>query len=231
MFSIPLMFRNEDEVDRSLVKLGPFLRAQAGERDYEILGWLKQGFVFCFSRDEVRDIASLRRAKPWVLEDDPFGKALFRVARVPAVPAQVVDVLTGLQSGLIRTVFTPPVGMIALQWHTRVDYRLDLGLAYSFGAVVVNREAWQRIPADMRGTVRGIVERHIVNLNGKLKAQNDDALSAMAARVRTVTPSAAAMTEFQALNEGVVEELRGRAFSEQAFLLLESCLRESRKGE
>ena len=230
-FSIPLMFRNEAEVDCALAKLGPYVRDQARTKGYEILGWLKQGFIYCFSRDEIRDVESLRRAKPWILEDDPFATALFKVARVPAVPTQVVDVLTGLQSGLIRTVFSPPIGMIALQWHTRVDYRLDLGLIYSFGAVVVNRKAWQRIPGDRRGTVGEAFDRHILALNGKLEAQNEEALSVMAGKVRTVTPSPAALSAFRALNEGVVRELRGSVFSEEALSLVESCLREARKAQ
>ena len=231
LFSIPMMFRNEEEVDRALAKLGPHVRDQARQKGYEVLGWLKQGFIYCFSRDEVRDIASLRRAKPWVLEDDLFGKTLFEVARVPAVPTQVVDVLTGLQSGLIRTVFSPPIGMIALQWHTRVDYRLDMGLIYSFGAVAVNRKHWQRIPAGVRGTVAEAFERHILALNRKIKAQNDEALSVMSGKVETITPSPAALNEFRALNEAVIKELRGTAFSAEAFSLLDSCLREARKAE
>ena len=231
IFSIPLMFRSEKEVDAALATLGPYVRDRAREKGYEVLGWLRQGFIYCFSRDDVRDIASLRHAKPWVLEEDLFGKTLFRVAGVPAVATQVADVLTGLQSGLIRTVFSPPIGMIALQWHTRVEYRLDLGLIYSFGAVVVNRKDWQRIPDGMRTTAEEIVGQHILTLNERLREQNEDALAAMGGKIRTVTPTAAALSEFRALNEGVAGELRGSAFSEEAFSLLESCLREVRTAK
>jgi len=231
VFSIPLLFREAAEADYVLLRMAPYLAAQARENGYEIIGWTRQGFAYLFSREDVRDIGSLRKAKPWLLEDDIFGRAFYQAAQVSAVPAQVGDVLTGLQSGLIHTVFTPPVGMIALQWHTRVRYHLDLGLFFSFGAVVVSKRAWDRIPEALQDKITEVFDRRVSELSGKMASQNAEALAVIGRNVTTVRPSEPALAEFRGMTDKVVRELRAQhAFSEEALALVQSHLAAYRRS-
>ena len=228
VFSIPLLFQSEAEADHALKQMTPYLREKASEKGYEIIAWTKQGFAYLFSKDDVRDIPALRRARPWFPEDDHFSEALFRAAGVSAVPANVGDVLTGLQSGLIHTVFTPAVGLIAMQWHTRMRYRLDQGLFYSFGAVVISQRQWRRISPERQQQILGVFRRNIEVLNEEVTQQNAEALNVIANTVTTVQPTAAALVAFRELNEAVVRDLKGKMFSAKAFDMLRSALAEYR---
>ena len=53
--------------------------------------------------------------------------------------------LTGLQTGLIGGIGSPPIGAIALQWHTQVDYALELPLMYVYGMFAITERAFNHM--------------------------------------------------------------------------------------
>ena len=154
VFAIPMLIHNDEEAITVQKKMQDYFQKQARKRGYEIIGWSNQGFTYCYSKDKVENLADLRQARPWMLENDEFGKSFFRSSSISAVPAQVGDVMTALQSGMIRTVFSPPIGMIVMQWHTRVKHRLDLGIFYSFGAFVISQKQWQKIDPKYQNVIK-----------------------------------------------------------------------------
>ena len=52
----------------------------------------------------------------------------------------VTDVLTGLQTGLLDIVATPPVGAVILQWYTKTKYVTTQPLSYTLGVLAIDRE-------------------------------------------------------------------------------------------
>ena len=230
-FAIPLLFHDDDEAITMNEKMQDYFNRKAQERGFEIIGWTNQGFTYCFSKDRVTNISELREAKPWMLENDDFCKSFFKCSNITAVPVQVGDVMTALQTGMIHTVFTPPIGMIIMQWHTRVKYRLDLGLFYSFGAVVVTSKAWNKIPENQQIIVRKILHETIKELNQQIKNQNDDALKVLGKTIETVTPSKEAVEEFRSITANVEEDMTNKTFSSEAMELLKKNLNEYRASK
>ena len=225
VLQLPLLFRSHAEVDAVMPSVTPFLERKARDSGYEVLGWPEVGFSYLFSRDPVRSLADVRRAKPWLLKDDVFSEVFYECGGMTAVPAEVGDVLTGLRSGLLRTVFSPPAGMVALQWHSRVSYRLDLEIMFSVGALILRAETWERLPPDVRETVRSASVRHVAELNRKVRKLNQDALDAMAKEgIRTLTATPASVAEFRKLNETVTHKLSRTSFSPEAYSLLRTAL-------
>ena len=229
VFTIPMLFHNDEEAIRMNEKMQDYFQQQAREKGFEIIGWTNQGFTYCFSKDRVDNLDKLRQAKPWMLENDEFCKSLFKVSNISAVPVQVGDVMTALQSGMIHTVFAPPIGMIIMQWHTRVKYFLELGLFYSFGAVVISKQEWDKIPANDQKIVREIFLKYIDELNGEIKKQNDDAVKVLTKNLTLLKPSDAAIQEFRGVTEKVeVDMIKQEAFSPEAMNLLKKYLQEYR---
>ena len=228
---LPLLFRGQDEMEAVIPKITPFLEREFRENGYEVLGWPEVGFSYVFSRDPVKDLGSVGRAKPWLMKDDIFSEAFFECAGMTAVPAEVGDVLTGLQSGLLRTVFSPPAAMVALQWHSRVSYRLDLKVVFSMGAFIVRGKTWARLTPEGQRVLRTASARHVAELNRKVGELNRDALEVMEdGGVRTLTVSPESMTEFRQLNERVTQKLIGTSFSQEAYALVRSALDAHRAG-
>ena len=208
--------------------MNDYIHQQAHSRGFEIIGWTNQGFTYCFSKDKIDSLATLSKAKPWMLENDEFCKSFFKCTSITAVPVQVGDVMTGLQSGMIHTVFAPPIGMIIMQWHTRVKYQQNLGLFYSFGAVVVTKKQWNKIPKDLQEVVRKVLLKNITEMNVQIKKQNTDAQKVLSKTIKLITPTKEAINEFRSITAKVEKDMTNKAFSRKAMKLLKKYLKEYR---
>jgi TRAP-type C4-dicarboxylate transport system substrate-binding protein len=228
-FSLPVMFRNSEEAIWVREKMNDYFKKQAREKGFEVIAWTNQGFTYCFSKDKVVDMASLRNAKPWALEKDDLCTAFFKAASISAIPLTIGDVNTALQSGLIRTVFAPPAGMIVMQWHTRVNHRLDAGLFYSFGAVVITKDQWDKISGERQELILKIFQKHILELNSGIEKQNIDALKVLDEKLEVNKPSEEALADFRDVMVKVEEEMTGKDFSAEAMKLVKAHLERYRR--
>lgn len=232
VLQLPAVFRDEEELDAVFAKMEPLLRAQCQKRGYVVLGWPHLGFGYLFSRDLVAGLEGLRHARPWQIQNDPITRRFFQTGKVSAISANVGDVLPSLDSGLIQSVISPPVGMVSLQWYTRVRYRLDLRIAYSFGAFVVSERRWKQMPPALQKQVREIAERHIKKLNIQVRQQNIDAIKAMEKRhIKTVRPSKKTIHEFEQLSRQVGDALAGSLYSRVALEKMRSSLAAYRRSQ
>ena len=104
---------------------------------------------------------------------------LFKAGGISGIPVSVGDVLVSLQTGLLQTVFAPPLAAVSMQWHTRVKFRNDTRLMYSVGGVFLSARSWEKIPADLRPTVKEIFAKHLAELRVKVRKSNDEALQVL----------------------------------------------------
>ena len=65
--------------------------------------------------------------------------------KLSPVVLPITDVLTGLQTGLLEYIATPPVGAVVLQWYTKVKYVSTLPLAYTLATLVIDKRAFSRV--------------------------------------------------------------------------------------
>ena len=230
VMQLPLLFRTDAEADTVFAKLEPELETECRRNGHEVLGWPRIGFNYLFSRDPVHNLGEVRAAKPWLVADDLFSQTLFEAANISGVTLGVGDVLPGLRSGLVRTVFAPPLVSVAMQWHSMLRYRLDLRLGYSFGALFVAKKKWDRLSPETQAKILAICRRQIDGLTVKLADQNREALAVMQDNgLQTITPTPEAVNEFSALTEQVSNRLVGKAFNVAAWKRTEALLRELRK--
>ncbi len=212
--NLPLLFENQEEAEFVFDGAREDLENLCREKGYEALVWPQIGFSYLFSQDRVITMKLLRRSKPWLMQDDVLSQSLYDAIDVTPVPTGVGNVLTGLRTGLIRTIFAPPAGLIALQWHTRVKYRLDLKVAYSFGVLVISKRSWDRLPGETQGVMRSIFQKRNVELNKKIQVQNADALRVIKNHgIETITAVAGTREELLRATEKVGEKLAGKRLS------------------
>lgn len=231
VLQLPYMFKTYQEFEYVFQRMKGILEEACEKEGYYALGWPHFGFVYLFSSDMVQDIGTLRIAKPWAIEDDILSKSMFSIAGVSAVSAQIGDVLTGLRSGLIRTIYAPPVGMITLQWFTKIKYRVDLAGAYTFGTFVVDKKKWDQIPAALQKNVATVCNTHFDRLNEKVRQQNQDALELMEKNdIETISLSEKGLQEFGETSQRVAEQLSGSAFSRDSLVTMQQLLTEYRQS-
>jgi len=210
---LPMKFKNYEEVDAVLEKMQPYLEAQCEKNGFIALGWTEIGFSYLYSVMPVRSIKDLRGAKPWTLPDERMLNVLFKHAKISAIPLPVADVLTGLQTGLIQTVYAPPLAAVVMQWYTKIKFRNDMRLGYSFGGMFVSKASWNKIPADLQPKVLEICHRHMKELTKSVRKSDAEALKVLSDNgVQAVTSTPADIKEF--------EEVSALALAEQKATLL-----------
>ena len=141
-----------------------------------------------FSTREIRVPEDLRSALPWQWHDDPILPALYAEAGARGVPLALPEVLAGLQTHRIDTVYAPPLAAIALQWSAHVRYMSERSASGSLSALVLSRAAWTSLSEQDRQTLREVVAQ-AVNLHRPafLRAESEALRSLQSRGVTTVT--------------------------------------------
>jgi len=214
VISLPNLFSTYEQADAVIAKLEPFFTEQYAAAGYVVLGYPRLGFSFMFSSAPLRSLEDLRNSKVWVWADDPTMTAMTQAAGVNGVSLGIADVLTGLQTQLIQTVFNSPSGVIALQWHTKLKTMTDLPLTFSTGGLLVDKNAFDKLPADTQQRVLEIVGRHIRRLSSAAQQENEDARQVLRDRgIEFLPPSVALRTEFAAAADKTTAALMGKSIS------------------
>jgi TRAP-type transport system periplasmic protein len=230
ILAIPFLFENYNEVDGLMTKMGPFFEKGVLDNGYKIMGWAESGFIYVLSKNPIKSAADFRKGKVWIWEDTAMGRALFKELGINPIPLGIPDVLVSLQTGMIDTVYSSPVAAISMQWFTRVSYLSDVPLAYSVGALVVQKSAFERIPAPLRGTVEEVFRRHIALLKENIRKENQKAIGVMTKQgIKLVTPSAKEQKEFEAICQRGIDTLGEEQFSKKTLTEVRSILKTIRK--
>ena len=143
--NLPLVFRDSAEVDM----FGPVLMKSLWPVCVSKVCWFwsgGMGFAYPMMKDPVTSVASFQDRRVWAPDNDPGALKAYSSFNLTPIPLPIADVLTGLQTGLIDSIGSPPIGAIA-QWHTQVDYALELPLMYVYGLFAITERAstaWMR---------------------------------------------------------------------------------------
>ncbi len=200
IYSLPMLFSGYKEMDYVRARLDRRVQQGLENGGFVTFGFSEGGFAYIMSKKPIKTIKDFRQRKVWVPEGDVITRTVFENIGVSPIPLPIADVYTGLQTGLIDTIGAPPIGAIALQWHTQVKYITDTPLMYLYGVLAIDRRAFKRIkPADQK-IVREIMGQVFVELNKQNRIDNENA------RLALTTQG----LEFVPLNEADFKYLKAR---------------------
>lgn len=148
IYGLPLIFQSQDEVDYIRARMDLVLANGLEDAGFVSFGFAGGGFAKLMGAQSVSSIESLRGKKVWIPEGDTISYQVMSALELSPVVLPITDVLTGLQTGLLEYIATPPVGAVILQWYTKVKYVMTLPLAYTLGLMVIDKRAFTSISAD-----------------------------------------------------------------------------------
>lgn len=180
VYALPVMFRSYDEADHVRQRMDSKLAAGLEKSGFTSFGFIEGGFAFLLSSRPARSFDDLKGLKAWVPEGDSFSADLLAEAGMKAIPLPMADVLTGLQTGLIDTVAGPPVGIVALQWFTKVKYLAELPLIYTCGTIVLGNRSLEQVQEGDRAVLREVLGRVSAALDRRNREDNQQARTALA---------------------------------------------------
>ncbi len=150
VLELPFLFNNTDEIDFVRKQFTTEFKQGFEDNGYVLLGWMEVGFIHMFSKQPIYSLEDMRTRRIWLWQGDPMGKAFFSASDISPVPLSIVDVYTSLSTGLIDTVYAPPLGAIALQWFTKTQYVSSVPMTNGMGGLIVSKKFYAKLPADLQ---------------------------------------------------------------------------------
>jgi len=220
VLDLPYLFRNDEEVDRVHQALFSFFAEQFQKNGFTLLAWTEVGNVNIFSKKAVRTLDDLTGLKIWAWAGDPIAKETFVTMGVTPIPLAITDVNTALNTGMIDTVYAPPLGALALQWHTGLSYMMGLPLVHSTGAILISSRVYQKLPPDLSDLLQKTMKNAMEDLTKTLRLQREEAIQVIRDSGITVipVPSEEARKPFYQIHEKVARKLTGTIYPEELLL-------------
>ena len=227
LYNLPMLFRDYEEVDVVRAALDGEISAGLEDEGWVVFGLGEAGFAYAMSQRPGATLEAARSQKVWVPAGDVGALAALEGFGITPVPLSMADVLTGLQTELIEAIAVPPVGALALQWYTQVDYLLDLPLLYVYGAMTVDARAFGRLQASDQQIVRAVMGQQFEEITDINRRDHASALEALGTQgiEFLAPPDPAAMAAWQAGGEAArARMVETGAVSQQMFDRLNGIL-------
>ncbi|MEW8354341.1 MAG: TRAP transporter substrate-binding protein DctP [Candidatus Thiodiazotropha sp.] len=231
LYTLPFQFRNLQEVDAVRQVMDPLIIAGLKNEGYVSFGLSEGGFAYLLSNRPVKTTKNMRELKIWIPEGDEINANMFQALGISPVPLPLTDVLTGLQTGLIDTIASAPVGAIALQWHTRVNYLTQVPLAYLYATLVLTETAFNKLQKPDRSVVREILGATFDRIDRQNRMDNEKALAALQKQgIEFVSPSADQQQAWEQHANTTLNKLsEEKLFSKAMFSRMQTLVQQYRK--
>jgi TRAP-type C4-dicarboxylate transport system substrate-binding protein len=179
IYELPYLFDTLEQVDSVRSKMDAELVAGLEKKGFISFGLAEGGFSYMMSDEPLQSVADVRAKKLWLPSNHEIGEAVFGSADVASVSLPMSDVLTSLQTGLIDTIITSPIGAIALQWHTKIAYVVEEPLTYFTALLVINKRAFNKLSDADQQIVRDIMGQAFINIDKQNRKDNVEAKQAL----------------------------------------------------
>jgi len=173
VMEMPFTFYDDNKkASKVLSKLAPQFNQNLKTKGFVGLGFYEMGQVYLVSTKKVATLNELKGVKIWSWEGDELVKAMIDSLELVSVPLSLPDVLSSLSTGIINAAYAPPLGILALQWHTKIKYLVDFPTAYSIGALLVSNKMWDQISPGNQTKIMQISDKYIKIANEKSALEN-----------------------------------------------------------
>ena len=179
VMSVPFLFQSEAQMECAFDKVRPRIEQTLEKRGFIALQWSKVGAIHLFCDAEYRTPAELNRAKIWAWEGDPKSVEAFRAVGLQPVVLSANDMYPSLQTGMIDCVANVPLYVLTARLFEKANHMVDVSWAYMIGATIVRKDAWEKIPADVRPKLVQIAKDLGEKVDSEVRRLNSEAISAM----------------------------------------------------
>jgi TRAP-type transport system periplasmic protein len=230
IYNLPLKFRSFEEVDYVRKHLDQRIAQGLEKGGFVTFGIAEGGFAYVMSTVPIRTVKEMRRQKVWIPNNDTMILEAVKAFGITPFPLSIADVRAGLQTGLINTVTTPPIGAVALQWHTQINYLMYEPFLYIYGVLAVDRRAFAKISTHDQRVFRKIMGRIFREIDQLNRKDNVNALKTLRNQgIKFIKPLAEALDIWHHEAEAVPKRLvNAGKLSQDMVNTLETLLKECR---
>ena len=179
IYGLPFLFSSIDDAAEIRKTTDPMLLKEIEDNGFVSFGIAQGGFTYLMSKQRVNSLDDLKQQKSWVPEKSDVGLSVYSYIGVTPISLPLSDVLTGLQTGLINTIITSPIGALALQWHTHVEYVVDLPLNYLSAMMIVDKKVFDKLSESDQAIVREVMGKVYEKIGEQNRVDNIAAREAL----------------------------------------------------
>jgi len=202
----------------ALIKNEKFFNAGFNKSGFINLGFFEIGLVYVVSTKEASSLADMKGIKVWSWKGDELVSSLVKSMDLISVPLSLPDVLPSLSTGIIHAAYSSPLGIIALQWSSKVKYFIDFPVSFSVGALIIQDKYWNKISSSHQKIIRNISYKHISDANKSTIKENIDALKTLKnLGIKFIKFSDEDIAKGAEIRKSIVANLEGKMFSKKAF--------------
>jgi TRAP-type C4-dicarboxylate transport system substrate-binding protein len=229
VFDLPFFFDSYDELNYVQDKLTPAIRKNAEKKGFVLLNWGTLGWAQIFTKKPVQTIEDLKGIKLYTSAGNDQMVQWFKANGFQPRAMAMTDIMTGLSTGMIDGMPSPPLAAMLFQWNRQTPYMLDLGLAPIVGASVITQKAWKAIPdADkpkLLEAAAGVEKR----LRLDVPKLDENAVAIMSKNGLTVTKAVG--PEWKTQLDSLAKTMRGQMVPPDIFDLAVKARDEFRKNK
>jgi TRAP-type C4-dicarboxylate transport system substrate-binding protein len=177
--SAPGVIASEAEFKAVFAKVEPELDKLLESKGVVPLQWSQIGFANIFCTKPYKTPAEMADAKMFAWDGDPASVEAWAAAGFKPVVISSTDVMPSLQTGLINCIANVPLYMLTTRLFERTRYMINYPWGYLVGGTLVNKDTWQKVPADLRPKLLAIAQEVGAKVDQDVRKLNEDAISAM----------------------------------------------------
>ena len=208
---LPLTFRSWEEYDYVVENLAPRLEKLLLDKGFVVLFWGDAGWVRFFSRTAAVRPDDFKQFKMWTWAGNAFQVDLMKSLGYHPVPLETADILPGLRTNLINAFSMPPNQALLGQFYTAAPHMLALKWSVFSGALVVRKDTWEKIPADVRKQFREAAAVAGRKIRASDRKEDEESIAAMQKKGLTVHPITPQIEEeWRQLTQTIYPQIRGK---------------------
>ncbi|HUL60311.1 MAG TPA: TRAP transporter substrate-binding protein DctP [Anaeromyxobacteraceae bacterium] len=190
VMSVPMLFRDANEAECAFEKVRPQLEQEFDRKGYAVLNWSRVGTIHLFCDRPFRTPAEMNAAgaRIFAWEGDPRSVDAFRAAGFSPVVLSSTDIVPSLQTGMIDCVSNVPLYVLTARLFEKANAMTDLPWGFIYGATLVRKDAWEKVPADLRPKLQQIAHELGQKVDVEVRKLNEDAVAAMQKQGLRVVP-------------------------------------------
>ncbi len=207
---VPLAYANTQELDCVMERIAPQLARRFEAKGFIVLGWSEGGWAHFFTSQPVKTPDDMKKLKMFIWAGDDQYVELWKKSGFNPVPLPSTEISTALQTGLVNGITSNTQGVLLLQWYKHVKYMTDFKWAMIIGGIVISKQSWEKIPAELRPAIKEAALkacRRFREFSRQAEPKDLDVLQKQGLKIVHVSDDV--LDQWRKIIDGVLPQVRG----------------------
>jgi TRAP-type C4-dicarboxylate transport system substrate-binding protein len=186
------------------------LEKELAQRGFILLNWADVGWVHFFTKQPAMHPDDIRKLKLCVLQGDGTTFQLYKTNGFRPIALAATDILTGLQTGLVDAIQSPPLLALSNQWFGGAKNMLDLRFLQLVGATLISKDVWDKIPPPLQKQMQESARVAGIGLREEIRKAEASSIPLMQQfGLNVVHADDKTLEEWHRLSESIYPKFRG----------------------